>query len=172
MISKKVIKISFILTFLCFFLSYGQEEKFIGDPDTAFENARNLAFNQQRKQAQDSLSLILSKYPDYHDIREFLATTYSWDGDYKKAKREFDYIFEKDANRKSTWIAAIKNELWANTPYAALEMSTEALKKFPEDTEILYLKANAQEKTENSIEAYNTIQIMMGKFFLEHLLEL
>ncbi|MDD5151906.1 MAG: YaiO family outer membrane beta-barrel protein [Flavobacterium sp.] len=163
MISKTVIKLSIILTFLCFFLSFGQEKKFAGNPDTAFENARNLAFNQQRKQAQDTLVLVLTKYPDYHDIREFLATTYSWDGEYKKARKEFDYILEKDANRKSTWIAAIKNELWANAPYAALEMTTESLKKFPEEAEILYLKANAQEKTENSIEAYNTIQTVLDK---------
>ncbi len=109
------------------------------------------------------MSFILTSHPNYHDIREFLATTYSWDGEYKKARKEFDYILDKDANRKSTWMAAIKNELWGDSPYEALNMANEALKKFPEDAEILYLKASAQENTNNPTEAYNTIQIVLNK---------
>jgi len=163
MISKTVVRFTILLMFSCVFFSFGQEKKFNGDPDNAFKNARDLAFNQQRKQAQDTLVFILTKYPNYHDIREFLATTYSWDGDYKKARKEFNYILDKDANRKSTWEAAIKNELWGSLPYAALELTTEALKKFPEDTDILYLKASAQEKTNNPIEASNTIQMVLDK---------
>lgn len=163
MISKIVIKLTILLTLSCNSLSFCQVKKFNGDPDNAFKNARDLAFKQQRKQAQDTLVLILSKYPDYHDVREFLGTTYSWDGEFKKAKKEFDYILDKDTKRKSTWIAAINNEIWGNSPYSALEMTTEALKKFLEDSEILYLRASAQEKTNNPIEAYNTIQIILDK---------
>ena len=84
--ATKGFKWIFILTFLSVFQSFGQQKVFEGDPDTAFKNARELAFNNQRKQAQDTLLFILTKYPDYHDIRSFLASTYSWDGEYKKAK--------------------------------------------------------------------------------------
>lgn len=163
MISKIVVKLTFILAFLCVFQMFGQEKIFNGDPDSAFETARNLAFNQQRKQAQDTLLFILTKYPDYHDIRSFLATTYSWDGEYKKARKEFAYILDKDSKRKETWIAAIKNELWGNMPFVALEMTTEALKIFPADAEIMYLKASAQEKTNNPQEALSTIQSVLDK---------
>jgi hypothetical protein len=38
----------------------------------------SMAFSDQRKQAQDTLLQILTKYPNYSDIRTFLATTYSW----------------------------------------------------------------------------------------------
>lgn len=163
MISKIIIKLTFILAFLGVFQMFGQEKNFNGDPDIAFETARKLAFNQQRKQAQDTLLFILTKYPDYHDIRSFLATTYSWDGEYKKARKEFSYILDKDSKRKETWIAAIKNELWANMPFVALEMSNEALKKFPNDAEILYLKASAQENTNNPLEALSTIQLVLNQ---------
>lgn len=158
MISKIVIRITYILVFLGVFQMSGQEIKFSGDPDASFEKARNLAFNQQRKQAQDTLLFILTKYPDYHDIRSFLATTYSWDGEYKKARNEFDYILQKDKDSKSTWMAAIKNEMWADMPYAALELTDTALKTFPNDSELLYLKANAQEKTNNPLESLSTIE--------------
>ncbi len=163
MISKKVIKLTFIVTFLYVFQMFGQQNIFKGDPDKSFENARKMAFNQQRKQAQDTLQFILTKYPDYQDVRSFLATTYSWDGDYIKARKEFAAILNKDSKRKDTWIAAIKNELWGDTPYIALEMSNKALEIFTADSEILFLKAKAQEKTSNTQEALGTIQLVLNK---------
>jgi len=147
-----------ILLFLVSVCSFGQQKDFKGDPDRAFKVARELAFNKQRKQAQDTLLFILTKYPDYHDIRSFLATTYSWDGDYKKAKKEFAYILKKDSNRKTTWEAAIKNELWSDSPFSALEMANKALTYFPKNPDILYLKASAEDKTDNQKEALLTIE--------------
>ena len=161
MIPKIGIKLTFALLFLFSFPMFGQEQKYNGDPDSSFEKARELAFNKQRKQAQDTLLSILTKYPNYHEIRSFLATTYSWDGEYKKARKEFTYIFDKEKKDKSIWEAAIKNELWGDMPYQALEMTTEALKNFPDDPEILYLKASAQEKTNNPLEALNTIELIL-----------
>ncbi len=141
----------------------GQQKKFKGDPDRAFEVARELAFNKQREQAQDTLLLILTKYPDYHDIRSFLASTYSWDGDYKKAKSEFDYVLKKDPNRLDTWEAAIKNELYSEAPFSALKMANNALKYFPDNPEILYLKARAEEDSNNQEEALKTIEGLLSK---------
>jgi YaiO family outer membrane protein len=163
MFSKIVIKISHLVAFLCFINMAGQEKVFKGDPDTAFETARKLAFNDHRRQAQDSLALILTKYPDYHEIRSFLATTYSWDENYKKARKEFDYILDKDPKNKEAWIGSIKNELSAGLPYEALRMVTEALRIFPDDASLLYLKASAQEKTNNPMDAFNTIEYVLSK---------
>src|SRR6478736_8505476 len=100
MISKAAIKLFYIITLACFFQAYSQEKPYKGDPDVSFATARNLAFNKQRKQAQDTLVNILTKYPNYHDVRNFLATTYSWDGDHKKAKSEFDAVLEKEPKNK------------------------------------------------------------------------
>lgn len=163
MVLKTFVRHSYFLIFLIALPIFAQQKVFEGNPDTAFEKARELAFNQQRKQAQDTLLFILTKYPDYHDIRSFLATTYSWDGEYKKARKEFAYLLEKDPQNKNTWIAAIKNEIWGDKPYTALEMTTEALKKFPDDAEILYLKASAQENTNNPLESLSTIQSILDK---------
>ena len=107
MIRKPIIKLTILFTLACFFEMQGQVIPYNGNPDTSFETARKLAFNQQRKQAQDTLTNILTKYPDYHDIRSFLAATYSWDGDYKKARtylvndstnNQIIDIYEKDYN--------------------------------------------------------------------------
>lgn len=148
-----------LLFFVCA-LSFGQQV-FNGDPDRSFEIARELAFNKQRKQAQDTLLLILTKYPDYHDIRSFLASTYSWDESYKKAKGEFEYVLKHSPKRLDTWEAAIKNELWSEAPFSALKMSNKALAHFPGNPDILYLKASAEEASNNKEEALLTIESIL-----------
>ena len=151
--------ISLIITlFLVTFQMVGQEKAFNGDPDVSFKTARELAFNGNRKQAQDTLLHILTKYPDYHDVREFLASTYAWDGDYTKARTEFKYILGKDAKRKNTWVAAIKNETWSNFPFQALKLSKKALNYFPNDSEILDLQKSAQESTMLSTATAGAVQ--------------
>jgi len=147
---KNFQKIYIFLILTLFSVSFqmtGQVKVYSGDPDVSFAKARDLAFNENRKQAQDTLLHILTRYPDYHDVREFLASTYAWDGDYKKARTEFQKILGKDTHRKTTWIAAIKNEMWADFPFLALKLCKKALKKFPNDTEILELQKSAQEST-------------------------
>ncbi|WP_303316318.1 YaiO family outer membrane beta-barrel protein [Flavivirga abyssicola] len=154
-------KYMFIILMSIHFGSFGQQKVFKGDPDNAFKVARDLAFNKQRKESQDSLLLILTKYPDYHDIRSFLASTYSWDGHYKKAKEAFNYVLKKSPDRLDTWKAAIKNELWSAAPYSALEMVKKALTHFPENSEILYLKASAEDASNNPEEALATIKTIL-----------
>ena len=151
----------FIILMSISFCSFGQQKAFKGDPDRAFKVARDLAFNKQRKQAQDTLVFILTKYPDYHDVRSFLASTYSWDGHYKKAKDEFDYILKKAPDRLDTWEAAIKNELYSEAPFNALKMAQSALHYFPNNSEILYLKASAEDGTGNPEEALLTINNLL-----------
>jgi len=152
---------SLIVFFLMSLLSFGQQRAFKGDPDLAFEVARDLAFNKNRKQAQDSLKLILDKYPNYHDIRSFLGSTYSWDGEYEKAKTEFAYVLERSPNRLDTWEAAIKNELWSGAPFRALEMAKKALRFFPENSEIMYLIASAEDGSNKQEEALLTLEKLL-----------
>lgn len=163
MISNSIIKLTILFTFVWTLQIQAQVSPYNGNPDTSFETARKLAFNQQRKQAQDTLENILTKYPNYHDIRTFLASTYSWDGDYKKARKEFAYVIEKAPENKENWIAAIKNESWSDAPYQALEMSKSALKVFPNDPDITLLEANALKNTKNPLEAQSVVKELIAK---------
>ncbi|MCF7567017.1 YaiO family outer membrane beta-barrel protein [Sabulilitoribacter arenilitoris] len=150
-----------IILFLYGFTAFTQQPIFKGDPDKAFETARELAFNKQRKEAQDTLRLILTKYPNYHDIRSFLASTYSWDGDYKSAKKEFVYVLKQNPKRLDTWEAAIKNELYSEAPKSALNMANSALSHFPNNPEILYLKASAEDQLNHKEDALKTIENLL-----------
>ncbi|MEP1487625.1 MAG: YaiO family outer membrane beta-barrel protein [Algibacter sp.] len=148
----------FILLFLVGSNVFSQQAVFKGDPDDAFKTARELAFNSQRKQAQDTLRLILTKYPTYNGVRAFLASTYSWDGKYKEAKKEFETVLNNDPDRLETWQAAIKNELYAEAPFSALKMADKALSYFPNNSDILYLKATAYQNSNKREDALKTIE--------------
>ena len=162
MIFKKIIilKILMMLLFSVHQLK-AQEKVFKGDPDNAFKVARELAFNGKRKQAQDSLRFILTKYPNYLDIRAFLASTYSWDGNYKGAREEFSSVLKQDSKRKNTWIAAINNELWAEKPFKALELTKQALVYFPKNTDIAQLKAKSEFNLGKTEDALATIDKLL-----------
>lgn len=136
---------------------FSQNKEFTGDPDEAFENARKMAFNDQRKEAQELLKLIIKKYPDYLDLRSFLANTYSWDGNYKEAREGFDFVLKKDPKRKVDWIAAIKNEFYADLPYKATILIKKSLEHYPKDSEILYQKARSEEKLNKPEDALHTL---------------
>ncbi len=142
---------------------FSQQKIFIGDPDTAFEKARYLAFNGKRKEAQATLQLILTKYPNYFDVRSFLASTYSWDGNYKQSRIEFASILNKNPIRKRDWIAATNNELWGEKPFRAMQLIEKALIHFPGDADVLYLKAKAQEDLGDGDEALETITMLLVK---------
>lgn len=163
MASKSTFILTLIFSFFCFSQMQSQTISYKGNPDTSFENARKLAFNKQRQQAQDTLLNILTKYPDYHEIRSFLATTYAWDSNYKKARKEFAIVIDKAPQNKENWIAAIKNEQWSNAPYEALAMANKAQKNFPNDPDIAVLKATALQNTNNAIEAQATIKEFISK---------
>jgi len=162
MVLKIIVKHSYFFIFLICLPIFAQQKVFTGNPDTAFKVARELAFNKHRKQAQDTLLLILTKYPNYNDIRAFLASTYSWDGNYKKARKEFMQVLNKDPKRKTTWIAAINNELWSEAPFKALELTDSALKYFPMDDEIFLLKAKAQQNGKNPEDALTTVEQVLS----------
>ncbi len=148
----------FTILFLGSICAFGQQKVYNGNPDSSFELARELAFNNGRKQAQDTLLSILTKYPNYHDIRAFLASTYSWDGAYKKAKKEFAYVLKDSPDRLSTWEAAIKNELWSDAPFSAMKMANKALEHFPKNEELNYLLAKAEDDTNNKEDALRTLE--------------
>ena len=67
-----------------------QEVTFNGDPDAAYFAARELAFAGNHISARDTLEQILTRYPDYTDVRSLLAKTYSWDANYDEARKHLN----------------------------------------------------------------------------------
>lgn len=152
---------TYVLSLIFTGIIVAQNPTYQGNPDKSFANARELAFNAERTKAQDTLKFILTKYPNYHDIRSFLASTYSWDKKYKEARTEFDYVLEKAPKRKETWMAAINNELWSDNPQKALEKVNTALTHFENDEDLLFLKAKSLENNRREEDALLVLDDLM-----------
>lgn len=145
----------FIFSLLISFLGYSQVGNF--DPDVAFADARKLAFDGKKNQSQTSLKLILQKYPNYDEIRLFLATVYGWDNKYKLASEEYELLLAKDKTKIDYWRGYIKNEIWADQPLRAIELANQALEILPKNPEIVILKATAEKNNNQLDKASQTI---------------
>lgn len=146
MIGKKEFLFLLMLVSVC--LLKAQDIAYSGDPDTSFFVARDLAFAGDRETARDTLKQILTKYPDYIDVRCLLAKTYSWDDDFDEARLQFNRITSADKTNKDVWIGAVKNEQYAKNLNIALGLSNKALIYLEEDSDILALKAQIVEQIE------------------------
>ena len=122
------------------YLAEGQQFAYGGDPDISFSNARTLAFAGNYDGARDTLTHMLTRYPEYAEARGFLARTYSWDGMYGEARKQFNRITSREKNNKEVWVAAIRNEIFAANELIALGLANKALIYIPEDPEILSLR--------------------------------
>jgi YaiO family outer membrane protein len=133
-----------IIIIWCIYLGspvlFGQEVTYAGDPDASFFKARELAFAGKHISAQDTLKRILTRYPDYTDVRSLLAKTYSWDAQYDEARKHLNRITSIERKNKEAWVAAIKNEIYAKDTYIALGLANKALQYLPRDQDILELR--------------------------------
>jgi YaiO family outer membrane protein len=107
-----------------------------------------LAFEGNRVEARDTLTNILKAYPDYTDVRSLLAKTYSWDGNYDEARKQFNRITSEERQHKEVWIAAIRNEVFAENFYLALGLANKALLYLAEDDDLVKLRSEILKKLE------------------------
>ena len=149
------------------FLGIAQEFEYNGNPDMSLQTAQNLAFSGKRAVAQDTLNRILTKYPHYNDVRNLLASTYSWDGEYDKARGHFNKITSTDKKNKETWVAAIKNEIYAKEYYIALGLANKALSYNEADEQLLKLRDEILKNTPGSAESQPEIPKENFKKFFE-----
>ncbi|EAR01294.1 YaiO family outer membrane beta-barrel protein [Maribacter sp. HTCC2170] len=149
----------YLLLLSCFscFLGLTQEKEYNGNPDMSFYVAQDLAFSGKYDIAQDTLNHILKKYPKYHDVRNLLASTYSWNGEYDKARGHFNKITSSDRNNKETWVAAIKNEIYAKEYYIALGLANKAINYVEDDEHLNKLRIEVLKLIKESPASQNEV---------------
>ena len=130
-----------IILLCCPFLGMTQDiELAVTDPDKAFLEARDLAFEKNYEESRLILNAILAEYPEYSDVKNLLAKTYSWDGQYEEARTHFDQLVRRDTLNQEAWVAAINNEIFDTNEIVAFSKVNKALEYLPGDTELLALK--------------------------------
>ncbi|MCL5244355.1 YaiO family outer membrane beta-barrel protein [Cellulophaga sp. 20_2_10] len=135
--------ITLVSLILFVFTGFCQSKEYTGDPDASFLQARTLAFANKRIQARDTLKRILSKYPKYTDVENLLAKTLTWDAKYDEARLHFNNITSRDKTNSEVWVAAIKNELYAENYQTALGLSNKGLLYLNNNRDLINLKNEA-----------------------------
>lgn len=157
-----MLKLSKILIIYLSFCYSGIAQNLSIDPDSAFVEARKLAFGGNRNAAIMLLKTVTAKYPNYDEVRLFMASVYSWDGQYKIAEAEFQTLISKDNTKLDYWIPYIKNEIYRDDPLSAIELAKKAMEIFPDNAEIVILKAKAEKNNKELHKATDTIKSFLA----------
>ncbi len=148
MIFTRVTYSIFIFLLACL-LAKAQEIEPAQKTMVSYDNAFQLAYNGETEAAKRILLDLVSKTPDDLDARSLLASTYSWNGDYTRARDEFNLITSKRRDHKNAWISSIKNELYTKNYATALGLANKALKYLDGNSEIERLRTIALEGIEH-----------------------
>ena len=138
----------FIFGLLCFW-GGAQDLAYNDAQENPYVKAYKLVGQGNHKSAKKLLAQELSENPDNMEARSLLARTYSWTGQYNKARDEFNKITSTRRNSRDVWISAIKNELYAGQDATALGLSNKAMGYFKSDPEIERLSKIAFERINN-----------------------
>ena len=145
---KRLLNLILFIMFLPLIM-IAQEVTYVGNPDDSYFKARELAFAGHHHSARDTLEKILSRYPDYTDVRSLLAKTYSWDANYEEARKHLNRITSIERQNKEAWLAAINNEVYAKNLNIALGLTLKALEYLPNVTEFTELKDSLEKRLHN-----------------------
>ena len=97
-----------LLLILFGYLAWGQDFAYNDMDETEYTDAHHLAYEGDHRSAKKILLSVLAKNSDNVQARSLLASTYSWAGQYDKARTEFNKATSKKRNDRDIWIAAIK----------------------------------------------------------------
>lgn len=106
-----------------------------------FREARTLAFQGNRNEAQAILMSILEEKPLYHDVRVFLGQLYAWDKEYDSARKELQKVLEDKPNYFDALIVLIDIEYWNSNLSFAMIYCNQGLRTYPNHKEFLLRKA-------------------------------
>ncbi|MBU2946425.1 YaiO family outer membrane beta-barrel protein [Zobellia uliginosa] len=133
---------SFKTTYLLLF--WGFAGILANGQDVGYNEARNLAYGGDYIAANTMLTKLVGNGSKDKAARSLLASTYSWNGEYDKARDEFNIIVSSDRENRDVWIAAIKNELYAKNNATAIGLANKALVYLDNDAEVERLKKLAE----------------------------
>ncbi len=132
--------------------------------DELFEVGRELAFNQKRERGRFWMYKALEKSPDYHDIRIFVARTFGWDGNYKEASRELQYVIRKEPKNKEAILALIDVYNWSDQADSLLFIADYGLRYYPTNAQFLLAMAKALIEKDQKKDAAVILQQLLSLY--------
>lgn len=130
--------------------------------DQLFDRARSLAFNEQFGEARAICVTLLSRSPNYHDVRTLLGRTYAWDHQYDRAKEIFLDVLHRAPGYPDAFVGIAQVEFWSSEPEKGLASVAKALEIQPENLDARLLKAKIFRSLEKRTEALDEVNAILA----------
>ena len=121
--------------------------------DSAFQEARTLAFSSKYEKSKTLCKLILEKSPNYQDVQVLLGRVYFWNNQTDSAV----YILSQCIKSKpyeDAFIALSDILRWSNKPIESKENAENGISFFPASEELMIRKVKALYDLESYKQAY------------------
>ncbi len=150
-----------VLTIILPYHSFGQATF---NPDKKFLEARELAFDGQRKEAIQLAKKIVDQYPGYSDVWILLGRIHSWDGKYDSASVFFEKALEQSPTYEDAYVGYLDNLFWGERYAQAEKILKRAYEKLsPPSAKITYRKAKLAYYRKSYKEALELAEQLYGK---------
>lgn len=135
------------------------------DPDSAFSQARELAYGGDYGTSRKVLDLLLLDDPGNYQYRLFKARTYVWDSKHDNARNLIRNLIVEDTNAYEPYVLRVQNERYAKSFPICIMYCEDGIKRFPDRNEVFYVnKAQAQVNNNALRDAYHTVDSALVKY--------
>lgn len=135
------------------------------DPDSAFAQARQLAYDGDFQTSRKVLDLLLLEDPGNYQYRLFKARTFVWDEKYENARNLIRNLLVEDTNAYAIYELRVQNERFAKQTALCLLYCDDGIKRFPDNNEYFYVtKAQALTSANDPREAFKTVDEALEKY--------
>lgn len=135
------------------------------DPDSAFAQARDLAFKGDYQTSRKVLDLLLLDDPGNYQYRLFKARTFVWDGRYQNARNLIRNLIVEDTNAYSIYELRVQNERFAKQHALCILYCDDGIKRFPKNNEFFYVSKVQSLTTSNDLrDAFDAVEEALEKY--------
>jgi len=129
--------------------------------DSLFRAAQRQAYHSQYEQASTTLSQLLELEPEHYDARFLSAMVQAWDGNYFVALQQLNTLTRCCAPTEEALVAIARINLWAEEYPKAIAEADKGLLVFPDNEDLLYIRAQAEAAYQAYEDALNTLDTLL-----------
>lgn len=108
--------------------------------DSAFAQARELAFNKDYDASRKVLDLLLQEDPDNYSYKLFRIRTQLWQGKHDEARIDIEKLIAADSTQYKIYELRVLNELYDKDYEICLRHCEDGIKRFPKQNEFFYVQ--------------------------------
>lgn len=136
------------------------------DADSAFTQARELAYGKEYEAARKILDLLIYQNPNtYYQYKLFKARTLVWEGKHAVARNIIEELILEDTTVVDIYQIRLNNERYDKDYPMAIRYANDGIKRFPKNNESFHVgKVQSQVSQNNYHEALESANIALDSF--------